>query len=48
MHRPEPNNNDDDIIKVKNNILEEGIECFTHWLSAEEGNREKIVIFNRL
>lgn len=41
MHRPEPKNKDDDIIKVKNNILEEGIACFTHWLSAEEGNREK-------
>jgi hypothetical protein len=46
MQRPELNNNNDNIIEVKNNILEEGIECFTHWLSAEEGNSEKIVIFN--
>lgn len=42
MHRPQSNNNNNDnIIEVKNNILEEGIECFTHWLSAEEGNSEK-------
>jgi hypothetical protein len=41
MQRPELNNNNDNIIEVKNNILEEGIECFTHWLSAEEGNSEK-------
>ena len=41
MHRPQSNNNNDNIIEVKNNILEEGIECFTHWLSAEEGNSEK-------
>jgi len=40
MHRPE-SNTDNNIIEVKNNILEEGIECFTHWLSAEEGNSEK-------
>ncbi len=41
MDRSKPNNNDNNIIEVKNNILEEGIECFTHWLSAEEGNSEK-------
>ena len=29
------------IIEVKNNILEEGIEYFTHWLSAEEGHSKK-------
>ena len=46
MDRSKPNNNDNNIIEVKNNILEEGIEGFTHWLSAEEGNSEKIVIFN--
>ena len=46
MDRSKPNNNDNNIIEVKDNILEEGIECFTHWLSAEEGNSEKIVIFN--
>jgi hypothetical protein len=41
MDRSKPNNNDNNIIEVKYNILEEGIECFTHWLSAEEGNSEK-------
>ena len=41
MQRPELNNNNDNIIEVRNNILEEGIECCTHWLSAEEGNSEK-------
>ena len=24
--------------KIRNNILQEGIECYSHWLSVEEGN----------
>ena len=28
MQRPELNNNNDNIIEIKNNILKEGIECF--------------------
>jgi len=28
------------IFEIKNNNLEEGIECFSHWLSIEEGNGE--------
>lgn len=23
---------------IRNNVLEEGVECFSHWLSVEEGN----------
>ena len=34
------------IIEVKNNILEEGIEYFTQWLSAEDGNSKKMGVFN--
>ena len=41
MQRPALNNNNNNIIEIKNNILEEGIEWFTHWLSTEEGNSEK-------
>ena len=40
MHRPE-SNTDNNIIEVKNNILEQDIKCFIHWLSDEEGNSEK-------
>ena len=29
-----------DIFEIKNNNLEEGIECFSQWLSIEEGNSE--------
>lgn len=43
MHRPE-SNTDNNIIEVKNNILEQDIKYFIHWLSAEEGNSEKKVI----
>jgi hypothetical protein len=39
MHRPE-SNTDNNIIEVKNNILEQDIKCFIHWLSAEEGKSE--------
>ena len=38
---PETNNrvNDDfAIFEIKNNNVEEGIECFSHWLSIKEGN----------
>ena len=28
------------IFKIRNNNLEEGIECFSQWLSIEEGNGE--------
>jgi hypothetical protein len=28
-------------LEIRNNILEEGRECFTHWLSAEDGNGER-------
>ena len=28
------------IFEIKNNNLEEGIECFSQWLSIEEGNSE--------
>ena len=28
------------ILEIKNNNLEEGIECFSQWLSIEEGNSE--------
>src|SRR5215211_1541028 len=31
---------DSSIIEIKNNNLEEGIECFSQWLSIEEGNSE--------
>ncbi len=39
MHRPE-SNTDNNIIEVKNNILEKDIKCFINWLSAEEGKSE--------
>ena len=39
MHRPE-SNTDNNIIEVKNNILEQDIKFFIHWLSAEEGKSE--------
>ena len=26
------------IFEIKNNNIEEGIECFSHWLSIKEGN----------
>ncbi|MGB9168760.1 MAG: hypothetical protein WCB31_07535 [Nitrososphaeraceae archaeon] len=38
---PETNNSFNDeftISEIKNNNVEEGIECFTHWLSIREGN----------
>ena len=41
MLLPETNNSiDDDFdpIEIKNNNVEEGIECFTHWLSVKDGN----------
>jgi hypothetical protein len=28
------------ILEIKNNNLEEGMECFSQWLSIEEGNGE--------
>ena len=28
------------ILEIKNNNVEEGIECFSHWLSIEDGNSE--------
>jgi hypothetical protein len=28
-------------LEIRNNILEEGRECFTHWLPAEDGNGER-------
>jgi hypothetical protein len=28
------------ILEIKNNNAEEGIECFSHWLSIEDGNSE--------
>ena len=37
-----PNNKAFRILKLKNNILEEGIKCFIHWLSAEEVNSKKM------
>ena len=40
---PEINNrvNDDFVIfEIKNNNVEEGIECFSHWSSIEDGNCE--------
>jgi hypothetical protein len=43
MQRPELNNNNDNIIELKNNILEEGIEC-GYQLKREIV--KKIVIFN--
>ena len=41
MVLPEINNslNDDlALFEIKNNSLEEGIECFTQWLSIRDGN----------
>jgi hypothetical protein len=38
---PETNSrvNDDFVIfEIKNNNVEEGIECFSHWLSIKDGN----------
>lgn len=38
---PENNNSLNDefgISEIKNNNVEEGIECFTHWLSIRDGN----------
>jgi len=38
---PETNNSVNDdfaLFEIKNNNLEEGMECFTHWLSVKEGN----------
>ena len=32
--------NSNNLFKNKNNNLEEGIECFSNWLSIEEGNEE--------
>ncbi|MDR4510095.1 MAG: hypothetical protein MRJ93_00120 [Nitrososphaeraceae archaeon] len=26
--------------EIRNNVLEEGVECYSHWLSVEEGNHE--------
>ena len=41
MFTSESNNNYFSTLEIRNNILEEGRECFTHWLSAEEGNGER-------
>ena len=41
MLSPETNNSIDDVsdlFEIKNNNVEEGIECFTHWLSVKDGN----------
>ncbi len=38
---PETNNSINDdfaLFEIKNNNVEEGIECFTHWLSVKDGN----------
>ena len=38
---PETNNRIDDnfaVFEIKNNNAEEGIECFSHWLSIKDGN----------
>ena len=48
MYRSEPNNNYLSTLEIRNNILEEGRECFTHWLFAEEENGEKTTIFKYL
>ena len=32
--------NSNSLFKNKNNKLEEGMECFSNWLSIEEGNEE--------
>ena len=40
---PETNNSLNDefaISEIKNNNVEEGIECFSHWSSIEDGNCE--------
>lgn len=29
---------------IRNNILEEGIGCYTHWLSVQEGNFDELDI----
>jgi hypothetical protein len=47
MYRSYSNNKAFKIIEVKNNILEEGMKCFTHWLSSE-GNSKKWRVFNGL
>lgn len=26
--------------EIRNNVSEEGVECYSHWLSAEEGNNQ--------
>jgi hypothetical protein len=41
MFTAESSNNYFSNLEIRNNILEEGRECFTHWLSAEEGNGER-------
>lgn len=41
MLLPETNNSINDdfaIFEIKNNNVEEGIECFTQWLSVKDGN----------
>ena len=29
------------ILEIKNNNVEEGIECFSHWLSIKDGNSDE-------
>jgi len=41
MFTPESTNNDFSNLEIRNNILKEGRDCFTQWLSAEEGNSKR-------
>jgi hypothetical protein len=41
MFTSESNNTYFSNLEIRNKILEKGRECFTHWLSAEEGNGER-------
>ena len=34
-------NNDFVLCEIKNNNVEEGIECFSHWLSIKDGNYDE-------
>jgi hypothetical protein len=48
MFTSESNDNDISNLEIRNDILEESMECFNHSFSFEERNSERNTIFNYL
>ena len=55
MFTSESNDNNISNLEIRNNILEESMECFNHWFSFEEENSERnnytqlsLIIFEKI